>query len=161
MLDESDPLAQLMRIDDPVMRLRQMVARHLVIPADRAAVVVGEGVARAKPHLRRGLAIATYFAVRERTDIPATTIELLAHEVQPVVAACVKEERFVSPQNARLTADVGACVADVNRRFGEDSVFARYHANLLNAALPDGFADAGEVRQASSDFETLWKEFGL
>lgn len=161
MLDENDPLAQLMRIDDPVMRLRQMVARHLVIPADRAAVVIGEGVARAKPHLRRGLALATYFALRERTDIPATTIELLAHEVQPVVAACVKEEKFVSPQNARLTADVGACVADVNRRFGEESVFARYHANLLNAALPNGFADAGEARQASSDFETLWKEFGL
>ena len=161
MLDENDPLGQLMRIDDPVLRLRRMVAKHLVIPPLRAAVVIASGVAKAKPHLRRGLALATYLALRERADLPAYTFESLADQIQPVVAACVKEVAAVPPQKARLAADVGACVADVNRRFGEESAFARYHANLLNAALPDGFANADEVRQASFEFELLWMEFGL
>lgn len=67
-LDEDDPFVQLMKIDDPVLRLRRMVARRIAVPPDRAAVVIGEGVARAQPHLRRGLALATYFGIRERAD---------------------------------------------------------------------------------------------
>ena len=56
---------------------------------------------------------------------------------------------------------IGASVADVNARYGADSEFAQYHANLLNSHLPDGLADAAEVADASADFESLWKDFGL
>lgn len=159
-LDEDDPLVQLMKIDDPVIRLRRMVARRITVPPDRAAVVIGEGVARAQPHLRRGLALATYLASRERTDIPATTIELLAHEIAPALDACERTE-MVAPYKTRITRALGARVADVNGRFGADSEFAQYHANLLNSYLPDGFADARAVDAASAGFEDLWKEFGL
>ena len=159
-LDESDPFVQLMKIDDPVLRLRRMVARRIAVPPDRAAVVIGEGVARAQPHLRRGLALVTYLASRERTDIPATTVELLAHEIAPVLDICERTE-LVTPGKSRIAHAVGAHVADVNGRFGTESEFAQYHANLLNSYLPDGFADTRAVDAASAGFENLWKEFGL
>jgi hypothetical protein len=55
----------------------------------------------------------------------------------------------------------GARVADANRRFGAESEFAQYHSNLLNSLLPDDFANTRAVNEASADFESLWKEFGL
>ena len=159
-LDESDPLVQLMQIADPVSRLKAMVSKKLAVPPDRAAVVIGEGVAAAKPHLRRGLALATYLAIRERSDIPATTMELLAHEVQSAIDVC-SNTSMVAPDKSKLARVVGASVADANRRLGAESEFAQYHSNLLNSYLPDGFANATAVKEASADFESLWKEFGL
>ena len=160
-LDESDPLVQLMQVSDPVLRLKTMVSKKLSVPSDRAAVVIGEGVAAAKPHLRRGLALATYLAVRERSDIPATTMELLAHEVQSAIDACNDTNIMVAPDKSKLARAVGARVAGASSRFGADSEFAQYHSNLLNSYLPDGFANANAVKEASADFESLWKEFGL
>ncbi len=159
-LDESDPLVQLMQISDPVLRLRRMVSKRLVVPADRAAVVIGEGVATAKPHLRRGLALATYLGVRERSDIPASTVELLAQDILPVIEP-VERSMLVSTWVTEVTRTIGARIADVNSRSGADSDFARYHANLLNSFLPDGFRDKKDVVEASKDFEHLWKEFAL
>ena len=158
--DEADPLVQLLKIDDPILRLRKMVAGRLVVPPDRAAVIIGEGVAKAKPHLRRGLALATYLGIRERSDIPASTVELLAHEIQRAIDAC-ESTCMVTPDKSKSARAVGARVADANRRFGAESAFAQYHSNLLNSHLPDGFANTREVNEASENFENLWKEFGL
>lgn len=159
-LDASDPLVQLMQISDPVLRLRTLVAKKLAVPPDRVAVVIGEGVASAKPHLRRGLALATYFAIRDRSDVPATTIELLAKEIRAALDA--SDLNFmVSTAGAKLARVVGAHIADVNQRFGAESEFAQYHSNLLNSYLPDGFAGQRDIRAASAEFEILWKEFGL
>ena len=160
MRDEADPLVQLMKIDDPVLRLRKMVAERLVVPPDRAAVIIGEGVAKAKPHLRRGLALATYLGIRERADIPASTVELLAEEIHGVFIAC-DLTCTVTPDKSAIARAVGARVADANRRFGAESEFAQYHSNLLNSHLPDDFANTRAVNEASADFESLWKEFGL
>ncbi len=160
MRDESDPLVHLMKINDPVLRLRKMVAERLVVSPDRAAVIVGEGVAKAKPHLRRGLALATYLGIRERADIPASTVELLAHEIHDVFVAC-DLTCAVTPDKSAIARAAGARVADDNRRFGSESEFAQYHSNLLNSLLPDGFSSTREVNEASVDFESLWKEFGL
>ena len=160
MRDEADPLVQLMKINDPVLRLRKMVAERLVVPPDRAAVIIGEGVAKAKPHLRRGLALATYLGIRERADIPASTVELLANEIRRAIDVhentCV-----VTPDKSKIARAVGARVADANRRFGGESEFAQYHSNLLNSHLPDDFTNIRAVNEASADFESLWKEFGL
>ena len=159
-LDASDPLVRLMRISNPVLRLRTLVVKKLAVPPDRVAVVIGEGVASAKPHLRRGLALATYFAIRERADVPATTIELLAKEIRAALDA--SDLNFmVSITGAKLARVVGARIADVNQRFGAESEFAQYHSNLLNSYLPDGFANERDVKAASAEFESLWKEFGL
>ena len=159
-LDASDPLVCLMRINDPVLRLRTLVAKKLAVPPDRVAVVIGEGVASAKPHLRRGLALATYFAIRERADVPATTIELLAKEIRAALDA--SDLNFMVPiTGAKLARVVGARIVDVNQRFGAESEFAQYHSNLLNSFLPDGFANERDVKAASAEFESLWKEFGL
>ena len=157
---EADPLVQLMKINDPVLRLRKMVAERLVVPPDRAAVIIGEGVAKAKPHLRRGLALATYLGVRERADIPASTVELLAEEIHGVFIAC-DLTCTVTPDKSAIARAAGARIADANRRFGSESEFAQYHSNLLNSLLPDGFANTRAVNEASSDFESLWKEFSL
>lgn len=159
-LDASDPLVHLMRITNPVLRLRTLVAKRLAVPPDRVAVVIGEGVASAKPHLRRGLALATYFAIRERSDVPATTIELLAEEIRDALDA--QDGNFMVPiTNAKVARVVGARITDVNQRFGAESEFAQYHSNLLNSYLPDGFANERDVKAASAEFESLWKEFGL
>lgn len=159
-LDVGDPLRELMLISDPVLRLRRMVAGKGMIAPDRAAAVIGEGVAAEKPARRRGLALATYLAVRKRADIPATTIELLAREISPALLPA-DETLMVTMAKSQIGRVVGSCVADVNARHGSGSEFAQYHANLLNSHLPDGFADATEVTAASADFESLWKEFGL
>ena len=159
-LDESDPLVQLMQIGDPVLRLKTMVSKKLTVPSDRAAVVIGEGVAAAKPHLRRGLALATYLAIRERSDIPASTVELLATEILPAIEP-VERKLSIPTWATEVTRTMGARVADVNGRCGADSDFARYHANLLNSFLPDGLPDKRAVISASEEFEQLWKEFSL
>jgi hypothetical protein len=117
-------------------------------------------VAKAKPHLRRGLALATYLGIRERADIPATTIELLAKEIHRAIDA-YENTCMVTPDKSQIARAVGARVADANRRFGAESEFALYHSNLLNSYPPDGFAGTCEVNEASTDFESLWKEFGL
>jgi hypothetical protein len=160
MCDESDPLVQLMKIDDSVLRLRKMVAERLVVSPDRVAVIIGEGVAKAKPHLRSGLALATYLAIRERADIPATTIELLAKEIQPVMEDCEITD-MVAAGKSGIARSIGSHVADIKRRYGADSEFALYHANLLNSYLPDGYSGTRDVHDASQDFESLWKEFEL
>ena len=160
MRDESDPLVKLMKIDDPVLRLRKMVAEHLAVAPDRAAAVIGEGVAKAKPHLRRGLALATYLGIRERADIPASTVELLAHEIKDVFAACDRT-CTVTPDKSAVARAAGARVADANRRFGAESEFAQYHSNLLNSCLLEVFTAAREANEASREFEELWKEFRL
>ena len=160
MRDEADPLVQLMKIDDPVLRLRKMVAERLIVPPDRAAVMIGEGVAKAKSHLRRGLALATYLGIRERADIPASTVELLANEIRSAIDAH-ENTCMVTPDKSKIARAVGARVADANRRFGAESEFAQYHSNLLNSHLPDDFTNTRAVNEASADFESLWKEFGL
>lgn len=68
---------------------------------------------------------------------------------------------MVSTAGAKLARVVGARLADVNQRFGAESEFAQYHSNLLNSYLPDGFANERDVKAASAEFESLWKEFGL
>ena len=161
MRDESDPLVQLMKIDDPILRLRKMVAERLAVSPDRAAVIIGEGIAKAKPHLRRGLALATYLGIRERANIPATTIELLADEIRDIISGDEDFTMSVTPDEAKIARAVGARIADANKRFGADSEFAQYHSNLLNSQLLDGFNDVRSVNEASADFESLWKEFGL
>ena len=161
MRDESDPLVQLMKIDDPILRLRKMVAERLAVSPDRAAVIIGEGIAKAKPHLRRGLALATYLGIRERANIPATTIELLADEIRDIISGDEDFTMSVTPDGAKIARAAGARIADANKRFGADSEFAQYHSNLLNSQLLDGFNDVRSVNEASADFENLWKEFGL
>ena len=158
--DPNDPLVQLMKINHPVKRLRSMVANKFIITPDRAAVIIGEGVASEKPHLRRGLALATFLAIRERSDIPATTIELLAKEIEQVMIAC-NQTQMVASKKTNIANAVGSCVSEVNRRFGEQSEFAQYHSNLLNSYLPDGFLNSQEAKSASDVFQNLWKEFGL
>ena len=79
-------------------------------------------------------------------------------KLEPVLlAALLSEEPLL------LVGSHGCAKSFVLERLAESlgMTFRSYNASLLNAALPDGFADAGEARQASSDFETLWKEFGL
>ena len=160
LLDEDDPLTQLMKINDPVKRLRCMVSNELTFPPDRTAVIIGEGIAKAKPHLRRGLALATFLALREHADIPATTIELLAKEIQPAIESCDSTE-MVMPDKTKIARAIGARIADINQRFGANSELAQYHSNLLNSYLPDGFSDPNAVNETSKDFTTLLKEFGL
>lgn len=159
--DEGDSLTHLMKIEDPVRRLRVMIAERLVVPADRTAVVIGEGIARAKPRLRRGLALATYLALRERADIPASTIELLAHEIASVLTDSFTTTEMRPPTVARIANAVAARVARVNASAGPDSELALYHSNLLNSFLPDDYSSVRDVEGVSTQFEELWKEFGL
>ncbi|MBQ8036560.1 MAG: AAA family ATPase [Proteobacteria bacterium] len=159
-LDEDDPLVSLMKISDPVNRLQHMVSQQISVTPDRAAVIIGEGIARQKPILRRGLALATFLALREHADIPASTIELLAKEIEPALTTCNITE-MVTSNKSKIARAVGACVAEINNRFGSTSEFAQYHSNLLNSYLPDGFSDPNAVNKTSKEFENLWKEFGL
>ena len=103
----------------------------------------------------------TYFGIRERADIPASTIDLLTDEIRKVIYGHDDFMMSVTPDVAKIARAVGARIADANKRYGADSEFAQYHSNLLNSYMLDGINDARIVKEMSTDFESLWKEFGL
>ncbi len=154
------PLRRLMSIDDPVLRLERLLSEKIPVPPANVATIVGEGIAGAKENLRRGLALATYLAIRDNADIPATTIELIAWEIRPAIEPS-SEKVSVPMQKSKIGRAVALFTERAGREFGQESELAQYHANLLASRLPDGFADTQQVEEASADFIRLWKEFGL
>ena len=159
-LSDNPPLMRLMAISNPVERLRLLLSERLSIPPDRVAAIVGEGVASVKKNLRRGFALATYLALRDNADIPATTIELLAEEIRPAIEP-MNETVKVTMSRSKIGRMVALLSERAAREYGPDSELAQYHANLLNSRLPDGFSNSEQVEEASADFIGLWKEFGL
>ncbi len=155
-----DPTRDLLLVPDPVVRLEHLAKGRLPIKSADAAVVIGEGIAAAKPPFRRGLAIATYLAMRKRTDIPASTMELLISEIRPAIQPSVNSVS-VPMGKAQLTRAIGAAIAETNGKYGNDTPLAKYHANLLYSQLPDGYISAGEVMEVSREFTRLWEEFNL
>lgn len=113
-----------------------------------------------KKNLRRGCALATYLALRDNADIPATTIELLASEIRPAIEPS-NETVKVTMEKSKIGRMVALLSERVAREHGQDSELAQYHANLLNSRLPDGYSNTVQVEEASADFIRLWKEFGL
>ena len=159
-LDDADPMRALLLVVDPVMRLRKMLSERLAVSPANVAKVVGEGIANAKPPLRRALAFATYAALRDNPAVPATTMELLACEVRPALVPA-DETALVTMQKSKIGRAIASCVENVNRINGADSEMAQFHANILNSFLPDGYADIQSVRATSEFFTTVWKEFHL
>ena len=159
-LSDNPPLMRLMAISNPVERLRLLLSERLHVPPDRVAAIVGEGVAGVKKNLRRGFALATYLALRDNADIPATTIELLAEEIRPAIEP-MNETVKVTMAKSKIGRMVALLSERAAREYGPDSELAQYHANLLNSRLPDGFSNSEQVEEASADFIGLWKEFGL
>ena len=159
-LDDADPMRSLLLVVDPVKRLRKMISDRLVVSADHIASIVGDAIANAKPLRRRALALATYAALRDNTAVPATTMELLAREVRPVLAPA-DEMVMVTMQKSRIGRFIATRVETVNRCYGANSELAQFHANLLNSFLPDGYPDGQSVQTLSEFFETVWKEFHL
>ncbi|MBR4612595.1 MAG: AAA family ATPase [Kiritimatiellae bacterium] len=159
-LSDDPPLMRLMAISNPVTRLKCLVAERLSVPPDRVAAIVGEGIAGVKKNLRRGFALATYLALRDNADIPATTIELLAEEIRPAIEPS-SGIVSVTMQKSKIGRTVALLSERAAREHGKDSELAQYHANLLNSRLPDGYSNIEQVEEASADFISLWKEFGL
>lgn len=156
-----DPVAQLLKVTDPVARLRLMVTKRLELQPDRAAVVIGEGVAAAKSPLRRGLTLAVYLALREQAALPASTVELLAQEAMPALAPAEEQRQSNVWQQSQQLRRIGEQIAEVNQRHGETTALARHHANLLNSFVFEKLPDEATVVEISQAFERLWQEFKL
>ena len=159
-INDDPPVRRLMAISNPVARLECFISQRLAVPPSTIATIVGEGVAGVKKNLRRGCALATYLALRDNADIPATTIELLASEIRPAIEPS-NETVKVTMEKSKIGRMVALLSERVAREHGQDSELAQYLANLLNSRIPDGYSNTVQVEEASADFIRLWKEFGL
>ena len=159
-IPQDDPVRSLLLVSDPMVRLEKAVRAKDALPPHHLATIVGEGVAAARPVLRRGLALAVYLALRERADLPATTIELLVNEIKDAILPS-SHHASVPMARAAIPRTVGAQIAAVAAESGADSELASYHANLLNSLLPDGYATGKDVKEVSDEFVRLWREFSL
>ena len=161
-LSADDPMRAILHEADPQKRLEKLVPMHESFDASQVAKIVCRGIATAKPPLRRGLALATYLALRGRADLPASTMELLANEVAPVFRYSEHTALVASPK-ARPSRAVASCMQEVSTRpeFAGNADFLTLHGNLLQSFLPDGYVDDAAPAALSTEFIRLWKEFRL
>lgn len=159
-LSADDPIRDIFLITDPVVRLEKAVPRRHELSSQQLATVIGEGIAAAVPPVRRALALATYLAVRDCADIPATTMEILTGEIIPALMPSAHSEK-VSMAKASIPRAIATLVSTAEMKGTEKSDFVTYLSNLLYSQLPDGYASAGNVRETADTFTRLWKEFAL
>ena len=139
-----------------------MTALKINLPAKDCAAIVCEGVAAAKEPLRRGLALASFLALRDRQNLPASAVEILAREIEPAITPSKREER-VPLKQGRMAGDVSA----IRFAMAKDPFaiahpdFLRCHDDLLNSFLPDGYASSEEAAELSRNFLRLWRLFDL
>ena len=153
---------EVLRESDPRKRLERAVVRQAELPAEKLAALVCDGIAATPMPRRRALALATYFALRNRIDLPASAMETLATEIAPVFETGEKEET-VSTAKAGLFRMVESRRAAMKWEHPEPTAadFLHHHDNLLQSLLPDGVRTKDEVIAVSSQFEALWRKFAL
>jgi MoxR-like ATPase len=147
-----DPWKRLLRIADPVGRLALALQLGRALPATDIGQLICDAVAAENNQARRtALAVAVYVAVKARQDVPAGAIELLARDARLVVVP-VSRSMEVSMQGCNLFREVGCICSTLD---GSTRLRDAYTRNLLQALLPDGYADI-QPQAVKDYFETIW-----
>lgn len=153
---------RLLKEPDPARRLELAVVMREQLAPRRFAELAGDGIGSCREPLRRALALAVYLAVCSWVELPASCVEMLAEEIQPVFEPGEKTTA-VSMHDAAYARIVGAITStpDDNASVADSSDFRRHRDNLLNSFLPDGYQTEADITAVAAYFQKLWGDFGL
>jgi MoxR-like ATPase len=154
-LNEDDPWKALLKIPDPVERAA--VASKTGFPlgeADLSSLILEAVASRPTGVQKAALALVLYLALRSASRIAATAAETLASQLSRVLRPFTSTHNVYGKelQSCRLAASVCSGLTDTPRD--------KYARNLLNAFLPDGYAEITPL-ELNAEFITLWDRFGV
>ena len=154
-LNEDDPWKELLQIADPVERAA--VASKTGFPlteADLSSVILEAVASRPTEAQRSAIALVLYLSLRSARRIAATAAEILASQLSRVLRPFATTHNVYGKelQNCREVASLCSGLNDTPRD--------KYARNLLNAFLPDGYAEIAP-QQLHAEFIGLWERFGV
>jgi MoxR-like ATPase len=152
-LSEDDPWKALLKIADPVERAA--VASKTGFPlseADLSSLILEAVASRPTGAQKAAIALVLYLALRSSSRIAATAAETLAGQLSRVMCPFTTTHNVYGKelQSCRQWALVCSGLKDTPRD--------KYARNLLNAFLPDGYADI-TPQELHAEFIRLWERF--
>jgi MoxR-like ATPase len=152
-LSEDDPWKALLKIADPVERAA--VASKTGFPlseADLSSLILEAVASRPTGAQKAAIALVLYLALRSSSRIAATAAETLAGQLSRVLRPFTTTHNVYGKelQSCRQSALVCSGLKDTPRD--------KYARNLLNAFLPDGYADI-TPQELHAEFIRLWERF--
>jgi MoxR-like ATPase len=154
-LKENDPWKALLNIADPVERAAVASKTGFPLPATDLSSVILEAVAsRPTGAQKAAISLVLYLALRSSRRIAATVAETLASQLSRVLRPFTTTHNVYGKelQSCRQAALVCSGLKDTPRD--------NYARNLLNAFLPDGYADI-TPQELHAEFMRLWERFGV
>jgi hypothetical protein len=154
-LNEDDPWKELLKIADPVERAA--VASKTGFPlteTDLSSVILEAVASRPIEEQRAAISLVLYLSLRSSRRIAATAAETLASQLSRVLHPLTATHQVYGKQlqTCREVASLCSNLTDTPRD--------KYTRNLLNAFLPDGYADI-TPQQLHAEFTGLWGHFGV
>jgi MoxR-like ATPase len=152
-LSEDDPWKALLKIADPVERAA--VASKTGFPlaeADLSSLILEAVASRPTAAQKAAISLVLYLALRSSSRIAATAAETLASQLSRVLRPFTVTHNVYGKelQSCRQAALVCSGLKDSPRD--------KYARNLLNAFLPDGYADI-TPQELHAAFVRLWERF--
>jgi hypothetical protein len=152
-LNEDDPWKALLKIVDPVERAAVVSKTTFALSeADFSSVILEAVASRPTRAQKAAIALVLYLSLRSSSRIAATAAETLASQLSRVLRPCTTTHNVYGKelQSCRQAALVCSGLKDTPRD--------KYARNLLNAFLPDGFADI-TPQELHAEFIRLWERF--
>jgi hypothetical protein len=154
-LNEDDPWKELLKIANPVERAAvASKTGFLLTEADLSSVILEAVASRPTEEQRAAISLVLYLALRSSKRIAATASATLASQLSRVLRPFVTTHRVYGNelQKCREVASLCSGLDDAPRN--------KYTPNLLNAFLPDGYADI-TPQDLRAEFIGLWERFGV
>ena len=155
-LNEDDPWKELLKIADPVERAA--VASKTGFPlteADLSSVILEAVASRPTEAQRAAIALVLYLALRSSKRIAATAAETLASQLSRVLRSIHDDPPGLREGSFKRCREVASLCSGLT-----DTPRDKYTRNLLNAFLPDGYADI-TPQELHAEFTGLWERFGV
>jgi MoxR-like ATPase len=152
-LNEDDPWKALLKIADPVERAAvASKTRFPLAEADLSSVILEAVASRPTGAQKAAIALVLYLALRSSNRIAATAAETLAGQLSRVLRPFTTTHNVYGKelQSCRQAALVCSGLTDTPRD--------KYARNLLNAFLPDGYAEI-TPQELHAEFVRLWERF--
>lgn len=152
----NSPMRKIIQEKDPIEKVILAYENIDEIPIEDMSKLTSSAFSLLDKQKRRAFALVFYLAFRQFPSIPASTMELLTNEIQPVFE--------VGTQNTMETLPTVAIYQDISiylKQVELKEPFITYLSNLLNSFLPDGYSNSEEMNSLGEFFIHLAKEIHL
>ncbi len=154
-LKEGDPWKELLNIADPLERV--LVASRSGFPlseGELSSLVLEAVASQPVDELRAAVSLVLYLKLRAGKTIAATAAETLASQLSRVLRPAISTHEVYGQKltHCREVASICCGLQEAPRD--------HYTRNLLQAFLPDGYANISPA-SLRANFERLWAKFGL